>query len=146
MSSGYNVGADRAAAAAKVNGPAIALMVTAGIGMLLQVINLLMTILGAGAGLAGLSGGGSGNPEMERIQALMGGGLGVVLGLFSLAIGVLIFIGAMKMKNLTSYGLAMAAAIVAMIPCLSPCCCLGLPSGIWAIVALVDQNVKNSFV
>jgi len=145
MSSSYNVGADRAAAAAKVNGPAIALMVTAGIGMLLQVVNLLMTILGTGAGLAGMSGGAGATPEMERVQALLGGGLGIVLGLFSLAVGVLIFVGALRMKNLTSYGLAMAAAVVAMIPCLSPCCCLGLPAGIWAIIALVDQNVKASF-
>ena len=121
-------------------------MVTAGVGMLLQVVNLLMTILGAGAGLAGMSGGAGATPEMERIQALMGGGLGIVLGLFSLAVGVLIFVGALRMKNLTGYGLAMAAAVVAMIPCLSPCCCLGLPAGIWAIVALVDQNVKASFV
>jgi hypothetical protein len=146
MSSSYNVGADRAAAAAKVNGPAIALMVTAGIGMLLQVVNLLMTILGTGAGLAGLSGGSGGSPEMERVQALMGGGLGIVLGLFSLAVGVLIFVGALRMKNLTGYGLAWAATVLAMIPCLSPCCCLGIPAGIWAIVALVDQNVKASFV
>jgi hypothetical protein len=33
-----------------------------------------------------------------------------------------------------------------MIPCLSPCCCLGLPIGIWALVVLLDNNVKASFV
>jgi hypothetical protein len=84
-------------------------------------------------------------PEMEQITAMMQGPIGIVTGLLSLAIGVAIFLGAMRMKSLTSYGFAMAAAVLAMVPCISPCCCLGLPAGIWAIVALMDQNVKASF-
>jgi hypothetical protein len=145
MSSSYNVGADRAAAAAKVNGPAIALMVTAGVGCLLQVLSLLMRVLGMAGGA--MSGGMPGAPpEMEQIQAMMQGPIGIVTGVLSLAIGVAIFVGAMRMKALSSYGFAMAAAVLAMIPCISPCCCLGLPAGIWAIVALMDQNVKASFV
>jgi len=59
--------------------------------------------------------------------------------------GVLVFIGAMKMKNLENYSLAMAAAIVAVIPCISPCCLLGLPFGIWALVVLNDSSVKAAF-
>jgi hypothetical protein len=143
MSSSYNVGADRAAAAAKVNGPAIGLMVTAGVGMLAQLAGIIAHL--AGVGMAGLSGAG-GSPEAERIQAMMSGGLGIVSGVIGIIVGVVVLLGAMKMKNLTSYGFAMTSAILAMIPCISPCCCLGIPIGIWAIVALVDQNVKNSFV
>lgn len=146
MSSGYsNVGVDRALAASKVNGPAIFLMVTAGIGILLQLASLVMRLLGvAGAGMGGFPGG-SGSAEAERIQAMLAGGLGVFLGLIGIGIGVVIFLGAMKMKNLTGYGFAMTAAILAMIPCVSPCCCLGLPAGIWAIIVLVDANTKASF-
>jgi hypothetical protein len=49
------------------------------------------------------------------------------------------------MKNLQSYGLAMTASIVAMIPCISPCCILGLPFGIWALVILNRPEVKAAF-
>jgi hypothetical protein len=143
MSSSYNVGADRAAAAAKVNGPAIALMVTAGIGCLLQVLSLLMRVLGMGGDMATMPPGTP--PEMEQVMAFMQGPMGIVTGLFSLAVGVAIFVGALRMKALSSYGFAMAAAVLAMIPCVSPCCCVGLPVGIWAIIALMDQNVKASF-
>jgi hypothetical protein len=49
------------------------------------------------------------------------------------------------MKKLESYSFAMAAAIIAMIPCISPCCLLGLPFGIWALVVLGDGSVKAAF-
>ena len=39
----------------------------------------------------------------------------------------------------------MTATILAMIPCISPCCLLGLPVGIWSLVVLLDENVKASF-
>lgn len=146
MSSGYgNIGVDRALAASKVNGPAIFLMVTAGLGILAQVASLLMRLLGvAGAGMGGFPGG-SGSEEAERIQAMFAGGLGIVTAIIGIGIGVVIFLGAMKMKNLQSWGFALASAILAMIPCISPCCCLGLPAGIWAIIVLVDANTKASF-
>ena len=61
-------------------------------------------------------------------------------------IGGLIIFGSLKMRQLNNWGLSMAATVLAMIPCLSPCCCLGLPIGIWALVVLLDDNVKRSFV
>jgi hypothetical protein len=39
----------------------------------------------------------------------------------------------------------MAASIIAMIPCVSPCCLLGLPIGIWALVVLMKPEVKSAF-
>jgi hypothetical protein len=49
------------------------------------------------------------------------------------------------MQSLRSYGFAFAAAILAMIPCLTPCCVLGLPFGIWALVVLNKPEVKSQF-
>lgn len=37
------------------------------------------------------------------------------------------------------------AAILAMIPCVSPCCLLGLPLGIWALIVLLKPEVKAAF-
>jgi phage FluMu protein Com len=62
-----------------------------------------------------------------------------------LAASVMIVIGAAKMKQLENYSLAMAAAILAITPCIGPCCCLGLPLGIWALTVLSEPQVKSSF-
>jgi hypothetical protein len=76
---------------------------------------------------------------------MLSGPVGVVLGIIGILASVVILLGAMKMKKLESYGLAMAASIIAMIPCLSPCCLLGLPIGIWAVVVLSKPEVKSAF-
>ena len=76
---------------------------------------------------------------------MLSGPVGVVLGIIGILVSVVILLGAMKMKKLESYGLAMAASIIAMIPCFSPCCLLGLPIGIWAVVVLSKPEVKSAF-
>jgi uncharacterized membrane protein len=48
------------------------------------------------------------------------------------------------MLRLRSYGLAVAGAILAMLPC-SPVFLLGLPIGIWALVTLRRQEVIDAF-
>ena len=53
--------------------------------------------------------------------------------------------GAIQMKNLKNYGTARAAAMVAMIPLLGPCCILGIPFGIWAFVTLGKPEVQSEF-
>jgi hypothetical protein len=58
---------------------------------------------------------------------------------------IFVIYGGHKMRNLQSYGMAVTAAIVAMIPAISPCCCLGVPIGIWALVVLLNQDVKSAF-
>jgi len=58
---------------------------------------------------------------------------------------ILIFAGALKMKGLQSRGWARASAILAMIPCVSGCCLLGLPFGIWALMVLGNEEVKRGF-
>lgn len=125
-------------ARSKVQGPAIGLIVTALVGIVLQILGAVIRLLGIGLGALG--------GERENALAGMIGGT-VVMGLTVVAIifGVVILLGALKMKNLESHGFAMVASILAMIPCISPCCLLGLPIGIWALVVLLDQNVKAAF-
>ena len=67
---------------------------------------------------------------------------------FSLAellISVVILLGALKMQSLKSYSLAIIASILAMLPCATPCCLIGLPFGIWALVVLNKPGVKSHF-
>lgn len=125
-------------AASKVAGPAIGLMVVAGVGICVQILGILANILGIG--LAGAMA-----ENREGMFRMMSGGVGIAISIIGIAIGAVVFFGAQKMKALESYSFAVVATILAMIPCLSPCCILGLPIGIWSLVVLLSQDVKAAF-
>ncbi len=123
-----------------VSGPAIALIVVAAIGMLFQLGSILMHVLGAGLGVLGVAGGNN-----DAFGSLFSGVFGLVFNGFAFVLGGVVIYGALKMKELQNYPLAMASAIIALVPCTSPCCVLGLPIGIWALVVLLNQEVKGAF-
>jgi hypothetical protein len=91
------------------------------------------------------------NPQIEQFMQkmlhLMYGPLGFVNIIIELAISVLIFAGARKMKSLQSYQFSLAAASLSMVPCLTPCCgfLIGVAFGIWALVVLRRPDVKSHF-
>jgi predicted Zn finger-like uncharacterized protein len=122
----------RAAARSRVSGPATALTVTGGLALALSLVSLCLQFV--------ITANGRG-PADARAERLLGGVIGAVLGI---AWGLFVVLGARKMKNLESYGMAMAGTIVAMLPC-NGCCLLGLPFGIWALVVLSDAEVKAAF-
>lgn len=133
------------AAAAMVKGPAIALMVVSGITFVIEIFSIFANLLGISFMSAGDMSQFEGMEGMEWMAPLMSGTFTVVWGLFVLAISAAIFFGALKMKALQSYGLAMTATILAMIPCFS-LCCIGIPFGIWSLVILLKPEVKSAFV
>lgn len=133
------LGDDQRIAQGMLAGPVTGLMVVAGVGMFVQLIGLAMNLLGAGIGAA------TGEGSEAKLQAMASGVGGVVGGLIGLAMGGLIIFGAMKMKKLENYGLAMAVTVIAMLPCFSPCCVIGLPVGIWALNILLKPEVKSAF-
>ena len=130
-------------AAQMVSGPAIGLIVTAALGALAQIVSMGINILGAGVGMAGA--GAQGQQDMPAWAHAMSGGLGVVFSIIGLVMSAVILMGALKMKKLQSYNFAMTATIIAMVPCISPCCFVGLPVGIWALVMLLKPEVKAAF-
>jgi hypothetical protein len=130
--------ATQPAAADQVNGPATGLMVVAIVGALAQVASLIFNV-------AGTSFMASSRMPKDAWANMFSGTLAVVSSIIGLLVSGLILFGAMKMKKLENYGLVMAATILAMIPCFSPCCLLGLPLGIWALVVLLKPEVKSAF-
>jgi hypothetical protein len=134
-SPGYQV--STSGAAERVSAPAIGLIVVAAVGFLFQALGLAMNALGVTFGQ--MEGG------QEAWMSLASGSLGIVSSIIGILISGLILFGALKMRKLESYGLAMASSIVAMIPCISPCCIIGLPIGIWALVVLTKPEVKGAF-
>jgi hypothetical protein len=145
MPMGATAAADgRAQALSMVSGPAIGLIVAVSIGIALAVLGILAQLLGMSIG--GMNGfDSSQNAEAAKMLQMMSGGLGIVIRCVGILIGLFIIYGCVKMKKLENYGLALAVSIVAMIPCLSPCCCIGLPIGIWALVVLNKPEVKQYF-
>jgi hypothetical protein len=134
----------REAALQQVKGPAIALKVTAIIGLALVALGFVINI----ATLMGyqiIPQQPMTDPQMQKVFSGLGGGLGIVQGVVGAVIGVIVLIGAGKMRKLESYQFSMTAAVVAMIPCISPCCFLGLPFGIWALTVLNKVEVKSHF-
>jgi len=126
-----------------VNGPGIGLIVT---GALNVVFGLLRVVISAtGVGLGAFGAGGMGNDEMAKLIMSVAGTTGIVVGaLCALCGGVTVF-GGLKLRKLQSYGLVMTGCILAMVPCTSPCCLLGLPLGIWVLVVMSKPEVKSQF-
>jgi phage FluMu protein Com len=125
-------------ARARVSGPAIGLIVTGALGLLAQILALVVNV--AQLGMQGMPGGGP-NPAIMMVS----GGANVFFGIVAIVLAVLLIVAGMKMNKLENYGLSMTAAIIGMVPCFSPCCLLGLPFGIWALVVLSDGRVQAAF-
>jgi hypothetical protein len=130
---------------ADVEAPANGLIATA-------ILGYLATACGAGWNLFGhhLAGDfgmphSGGNAELERFINMFSGSMAVVSAIMGLVISTVILIGAMKMKKCESHGWAVAAAILAAFPCVSPCCLVGMPLGIWALIVLFKPEVKALF-
>ena len=127
----------------KIENPAIGLMVTAGLGGLFQLVGMVLNSLGIGMmGLQDMIGDMS---QEEQLINLFSGALGIVMGIVGIAISILVFYGALRMRKRESWGWGLTASILALFPCTSPCCLLGIPIGIWALIVLLDDEVKRAF-
>jgi hypothetical protein len=128
-------------AQAVVRGPATALIVVSLIaiicGSLALVVDVALLATGMAAKLEQMNEGPVSKQTQVAIRSVWGGVL-VIASSF-------VLYGAIQMRNLKSYRTARAAAIVAMVPLLGPCCLLGIPFGIWAFVALGKPGVRDAF-
>jgi uncharacterized Tic20 family protein len=141
----------------KVKPPAIGLLVVGILNVLLSIFSLIMSVVGMmGMNQAmqqqqqqieNMKEQGMDPGVAQMFESIMSfqGPLSLVTNGIALVVGVFIIFGAMKMMKGQSYGMSLTAAIVAMIPCLSACCIVGLPIGIWATVVLSSADVKNAF-
>ncbi len=129
--------------AEQVSGPAILLMVTAGLGAVAALFSLISSAAGGGRIPPELLS----NPDLAKYAPLIekSQAAGSFSNFLVLVLSGVVFYGALKMKGLQNFGLSMAAAIIAMVPCVGPCCCIGIPAGIWALVVLNKPEVKSAF-
>lgn len=84
--------------------------------------------------------------SVEDIRSMLIYGSFSLAGLDFLASFLVIF-GGMRMLSLKNYGLAILAAVLAALPGVScsGCCGVGEIVGIWALVVLINPDVRASF-
>lgn len=128
-------GGDRTQAEGRIKPPAITLLVFTVIGMLLQLFSLAMNVLGTGMSAA----------NDADVSQLVSGATGIVMNVVGLLAGGFCIFAFLKMMKLQSRGLALTAVIFSMLPCLGSCWCVNLWVGIWALVVLSEQSVKDAF-
>lgn len=130
-----SVDAARQEAVNSVQAPAMALLVVSGIsvGLLLLAIpfDLLMLVIG-----------GMAQADDSHIVTIV---VRLIWSVAILAASGYCLYGAWQMKTLNNYQHAFYASIVAMIPCLGPCCVLGIPFGAWAMTTLYKDEVRQRF-
>lgn len=133
----------------KVKGPAIALVIVGVIGLLFGLFGILNSVLGLGLGMAQMEQLKQSGEELpEWALWLVGGGAGVmqiVANLVGIACSAFVVYAGLQMQALKNHTLCQVASVIAMIPCISPCCCIGLPIGIWALLVLNKSEVRQSF-
>lgn len=124
---------------AEIAGPAIGLMIGSGLAFLFYLFAVVMVVFAGG--MSFLSG--SGRDPMGSLIGSVAGG--AIYGLFAL-MALAVFFGALRMKAMKNYGLSLAAAILAIVPCSSYVCCfVVMPFGIWALIVLLKPEVKAAF-
>ncbi|MBN2475195.1 MAG: J domain-containing protein [Pirellulales bacterium] len=121
-------------AGAEVSEPVLGLALSTAVGLSLQYLAILSegTCDAAAIAAAGL-------------PPIFGAALAVPMGVFSCVLGIIVILGAVQMKNLERYRLAVAAAGLATASCLSPWFLLSVPFGIWALIVLRQERVRDAF-
>lgn len=140
-----DMGAGGSNARDQVSTPAILLMVVGGLTVAAALFGVVQNLMGTNAAQMDQL---MSNPQLPQgFKSIMGGMTkgGIFLNLLELGLGAVTAFGGLKMKNLENYGLAMAASIIAVIPCIGSCCCLGIPVGIWSLIVLNKPEVKAGF-
>lgn len=151
----YEPGVAKAAIVRRVSAPAIALIVCGALdilGAFYGIVNYILAAMGVYDEAREqqremIEEAFADSPMKETFQwlidfqdsplTLIQQGIGFLLGVF-------VIIAGLQMRKLKGHGLALAAAIKTVTPCLS-CCCYGLPIGIWALVVLLNAEVRAAF-
>jgi hypothetical protein len=128
----------RAMARAAVQGPAIVVSILSAATLSLTLpFDVFLLIVGTAEGrVGGLE---VDSPKAIQIVVRM------IWGLLILAASAYCIYGAWQMKSLKNFAQARSAAVVAVIPCLGPCCLLGIPFGAWALAVLARPEVQSRF-
>jgi hypothetical protein len=126
----------------QVSGPSIGLLVTGIVGGIFSFLGLIMSFMGTS--ISSIMADRFEDFDDQYTQ-IFEGAAGIASSLIGILVAAFIIYAALRMRELNQYGLCMVASILAMIPCISPCCIIGLPIGIWCLVVLTKPEIKEAF-
>jgi hypothetical protein len=134
-------GVSQAATVSRLQGPAIGMIVAAVLGAAMWIFQIVANSMVRPQNVA--------LPPAKNEAERMGQEIGFWVGsmglpIFSALLMFVILFGAWKMIRAQSYGWALTASILSILPC-TGCCVLGIPFGIWGLVVLNDAQVKSCF-
>ena len=118
--------------------------ITGIICLIVSILNTVMSLTGAGFQPPP----GEIPPEMQPFFDMlqkMQGPVAIITSILGIGISAVIIFAAQKMRALQSYALVVTGAVLAIVPCISPCCCIGIPVGVWVLVVLFKPEVKAMF-
>ena len=125
----------------RVKGPAIGLIVTGALGLLSVLANIGMLVV---QGEMMFQQQEFGDEVPAIFKMLSTPAFTIATTAFGFFVCLFLIFAAMKMKNLESHTMSLFACVLAIIPCWG-CCLTGIPFGIWGLVVLMDDEVKESF-
>ena len=123
----------------QVSGPSTGLLITGILGVVFDFTLLIAEIIGTSLSTFW-------EEEIpDRYEQFAEGVFGMGMAIVGLVLSAFVIYAALKMKELNQWSICVAASIIAIIPCLSPCCLVGLPIGIWCLVVLMRPEVRSAF-
>ncbi len=125
---------------AKVQAPAIALIVCGTLGLFASIYGAINALVSQVPPIPPDA------PELA-VQMMKGtvGPLAAGIQTVFIFVDLFIIFGGIQMFRIKTWAVAMAATIVSMLNVGSCCCIIGLPVGIWALVILLMGDVKRAF-
>jgi predicted Zn finger-like uncharacterized protein len=120
--------------------PAICLLVVGILGLAVTLFNVVFALTAPPPHIDP-----PGAAVLQKIQESSRGPAAAVIQAAFAVVNLVIILSAIQMMRRQTYGLAMAGSILAMINIGTCCCILGLPVGIWSVIVLCLEDVKESF-
>ena len=134
-------------ASERLQGPAIALAIF-GFGMAaMNLAGVVFAVAGAGLQPWLMERLGEGEVVLPSWTAsYLNTAFSVASSVLGAAYGGVIGYAGLRMAKLQSYTLCQVGAALALVPCCTGCCCfIGMPLGIWALLALNRPDVRAAF-
>src|SRR5581483_520876 len=102
-----------------VKAPAIALIVTAAVEIFFGIIGLIRynATMQMYANMPQFN-----DPQMQQILHSVSGPVGIFTNLFQILMAAVVLVAAIRMLALKNYAFAFTGAVLAVIPCVTPCC------------------------
>lgn len=120
--------------------PAVALMVVGGLGLLASLFSFGLALFGPEVRVDPTA------PEwLQEFQKGSRGTLAAGMQAFFILLNVFILVGGFCLMKLKNWGVAFGSTLAAMINFGNCCCILGIPVGIWAMVVVLQPDVKAIF-